>query len=340
MSETGSIRLRRERQLNPVADEVLALVALVRPIISGILYAIKRDIMQEAGGYENVSLQMLSRLYNRGDGDCGICFEWAVHDAIKRNDPKVVGRVADAMRLCRVPGSTTQSILFGAEKSGALNLIDTASDVLTDGSRVLTGIQAQPPFLKRRIKTIAGAFSNPRTRLALPWSISGLWKADLFVGCADSERWVGTTVKNNVDRLEAAQGLRIGIVPTQQGKTDKVRRDETRNMVICPLLYDGDFMQTFYEGWQIVQALMTAKMALPSEAAIPRPASRQVAKILVDRGKYPAVEVVEALESFAQPELLHTDETSVSLEPLTTRTRPQAPGLLVTPVSRVVVHRP
>jgi hypothetical protein len=88
MSGTGTITLRQERQLNPVADEVLALVALVRPIVSGILYAIKRDIMQEAGGYQNVSLQMLSRLYNRGDGDCGICFEWAVHDAIKGTTPE------------------------------------------------------------------------------------------------------------------------------------------------------------------------------------------------------------------------------------------------------------
>jgi hypothetical protein len=238
------------------------------------------------------------------------------------------------MKLCRVPGSSVHSILFGAEKSGALNLIDTATDTLTDDSRVLTGIQAQPPFLKRRIKTIAAAFSNPRTRVALPWSISGLWKADLFVGCTDSARWVGTTVKNNADRLEAARGLRIGIVPAQLGKTDRVRRDDMRNMVVCPLLYDGDFMQIFYEGWQIVQALMTSKLAMPSEAAIPRPASRQVASMLVERAKYPAVAVVEALDSFAQPELLHTDQTSVSLEPLTSGKGPQAANLLVTPVSR------
>jgi hypothetical protein len=45
-------RIHQERQLNPVADEVLALTAVVRPILAGVLYGIKADVAAEIGGYE------------------------------------------------------------------------------------------------------------------------------------------------------------------------------------------------------------------------------------------------------------------------------------------------
>ena len=94
------MRIQQERQLNPVSDEVLALTSVVRPILTGVLYALKNDIVQQLGGYENINLSMLSRVYKEGDGDCGICFEYAVHEAMNRRDPKVVERIHDAIKLC------------------------------------------------------------------------------------------------------------------------------------------------------------------------------------------------------------------------------------------------
>ena len=117
------LQLRIEQQQNSVADEVSALTAVVRPILEGTLFALKGDLVSQVGGHPSVSLAMLARLYRPGDGDCGLCFEWAVHDAMNRRDPLIVERVADAMSLCRVPGSVPASILFGAEKSGALKLV-------------------------------------------------------------------------------------------------------------------------------------------------------------------------------------------------------------------------
>src|SRR5262249_25232648 len=78
------MRIHQERQLNPVADEVLALTAVVRPILKGVLYALKEDVAAQAGGRQNITLALLSRLYRAGDGDCGICFEYAVHVACTR----------------------------------------------------------------------------------------------------------------------------------------------------------------------------------------------------------------------------------------------------------------
>ena len=77
------MRIHQEKQLSPVAGEVLALTAVVRPILRGVLYAVKREVVAEMGGYEGIKLKILPRAYLRGDGDCGICFEYAVHEALR-----------------------------------------------------------------------------------------------------------------------------------------------------------------------------------------------------------------------------------------------------------------
>lgn len=67
------MQVQEQKQQNPVADEVLALTAVVRPILTGTLYALKQEVAAEAGGFEGIKLFMLPRLYKAGDGDCGIC---------------------------------------------------------------------------------------------------------------------------------------------------------------------------------------------------------------------------------------------------------------------------
>lgn len=303
------IEIRSEIQNNPVADEVSALIAVVRPILTGLLYTLKEDIVKEAGDYDTLKLKMLPRLYNAGDGDCGICYEYAVHDAVQRKEPTVIERVDDAVKRCKVPGDALESLLFGVEKKGASQLIATAEDVLTDDSRLLTGKRSQPPKLKGYLNQLAAAFRRPSTRLSLPTSINGLWKADLFLGTTDGDRWVGTTVKINPQQLEPANGLRVGIVPAAQGRGDLIRKDEKKNLIVCPLPYDGAFMQTFYHAWGIVQQFMHAKAQMPKEVYLPTPSHRQVAGELVRRKEHPVLEVIDALLPLAQPQLLTTDES-------------------------------
>ena len=270
--------------------------------------------MAEVGGYDNVKLKMLPRLYRPGDGDCGICFEYAVHDAVRTGNPLVVDRLADAMHTyCKVSGSTPNSILFGAEKTGAIQLIDTAKDLLTDGSTLLYGSKGRPVKLKRHIDSIATAFRKPSARLALPNSISGLWKADLFLGFTDTDYWVGTTVKINPDHLESARGLRIGVVPARYGRSDAIAKDEGRNLVVCPLPHDGSFMEVFYQAWGVVQQLIAADACMPKEVALPRLPERQLAKSLVERRDFPVVEILEALGPLSQPELLETSKQDANI---------------------------
>ena len=219
------MKLLIESQKNPVGSEVLARIAIVRPVLIALLTGIKQEVLDELGGISGMKLFMLPRAYRDGCGDVGFCFEWAIHDAIRRKDPMVMERLLDAAKLCKLPGSNHHSILFGVEKSGKTRIIDTAQEVLTDDSRILTGAQAQPPKLKGYMNRLAAAFHRPETRSSLPSSINGLWKADLFFGSTDADRWLGTTLKINSKHLEGAKGLRVGIVPATQGGSDKIYKD-------------------------------------------------------------------------------------------------------------------
>jgi hypothetical protein len=191
-----------------------------------------------------------------------------------------------------------------------------AGNILTDESRLLYGTRGQPVKLRKHLSGIAGAFRKPKAALALPSSIRGLWKADLFVGFSDEDRWVATTVKINPAALEGAPGLRIGIVPTKQGQKDAVAKDDSKNLIVCPLHHDQDFMQIFYEGWRVVQAFIAADAKVPKEVLLPSPVEREVARILEERREFPIVEVIDAIAVFGQPELLETSDTQVQAQTL------------------------
>ncbi|MEU7086655.1 hypothetical protein [Streptomyces achromogenes] len=306
------MEIRSEQQLNPVADEVSAITAVVRPILLGILYSLKAEVVAEIGERADVKLMMLPRLRRPGDGDTGICFEYAAHDAVSRGEDRVLERVEDALKLCKVPGGGVSSILFGAEKAGSQQLIDTASELLTNDSSLLSGTRGRPVKLKRHLNAAAAAFRKKGAGTGLPQSISGLWRADLFLG-SNSDYWVATTVKINPSGLRGDKGLRIGIVPASQGKSDKIYVDDHRSLVVCPLPYDGSFVETFYMAWEVVMAFLAADAQLPKEAALPRPAARTVARYLADRRDFPVLDVVDALAVLAQPGLLQTQSAAADL---------------------------
>ena len=48
--------IRREKQLSPVTDEVTSIIAVIRPILQGLLYSLKEEVVMQSGGYENIPL--------------------------------------------------------------------------------------------------------------------------------------------------------------------------------------------------------------------------------------------------------------------------------------------
>lgn len=93
-------------QTNSVHSEYEALFSVICPILYGLTNSLKKDIVDQIGGYNKVSLELFTRLYQPGDGDCGICFEYAVHSAIVDGNSDVLERIENEMKnliVCPVP---------------------------------------------------------------------------------------------------------------------------------------------------------------------------------------------------------------------------------------------
>jgi len=322
-----------DRQKNPVADEVSALVAVTGPIITGVLRSISEEVTNTFGERDKLPLKMLGHLRKAGDGDCGIAFEYAVHNAVVSREPVVAGRVADALDKCGVPGGDPASILFAIEKSGAQRLISTEPGLVMDNSPVLIGEGGQPVSLREHLTAIGAAFRLPGALLNPAQSIRGLWKTELFLGSADLDQWVSAGVHMSLAPLAAAKSPQIAIIPSMAGHSDAIRFDEQKNAVICPVPHDGSFIQIFHEGWRIVQALCARDFETPSPADIPSPLHREVARIFSERREFPIMEVVEATRKFAQPGLLTSSTEVVSNVPFGT-TAAAATSTIITPIAR------
>jgi hypothetical protein len=183
------IKVDKYIQNNDVNSEYEALFSVIIPILKGLLFSLNRDVVNKIGGYDKISLALFSRLYKGGDGDCGICFEYAVHDAIINGIPDVLERIDTVLvDYCKIKQGNPTSILFGAEKNGAMQLIDSVSEHLTDNSSLLPGSVGKPIKLKKHIQGVVNAFRKPSEREKLPSSINGLWKADLFVGKTEPDK--------------------------------------------------------------------------------------------------------------------------------------------------------
>lgn len=141
-------------------------------------------------------------------------------------------------------------------------------------------------------------------------------------------------MKINPNQLESARGLRIAIVPSRELRSDKVRLDVAKNLVICPLPFDGSFMEVFYIAWGVVQHFIAADAHVPKAADLPVAQQRAVARYLEERRDFTVLEVVEALKPLSQPELLVSREETKSSEP--TRSEPPLVDTVIAPIALTI----
>lgn len=168
------MKLQKEVQKVHVADAARARIALALPVLKGVLFALQHDRVERLGGYNKITLADRGREYREGSGDCGICFEYAVHDALRAKDPSIYDRLSNVLNdFCGIK-TGAESILFGAEKTGSLSLIETSQDFINDESRILSGKIGQPAKLKKQWNTIKKALRETGARDRLPTSIKGL----------------------------------------------------------------------------------------------------------------------------------------------------------------------
>lgn len=307
------MRILLSEQISEISDPVRSKFAMVVPVIEATLFALNGDRVARLGGLAQWTLADLAREYREGSGDAGICFEYAVHDAIARRDPLIWPFASEVLeRYCGIPQGS-ESLLFGPEKDGRIPVIESVENALTDDSQLYVGYRGRPPKLKRHVRTIVRAFRRPDDRTGLPRSMRGVWKADLFLGNHIVDNWVGTSVKINRASLEGAPGLRIGIYPKTHARDDP-RKDEILNLVLLPLPYDGDFMELFYKSFYLVRAFLDADARVPAEVRLPDAEDRYICRELEARRIFSILAVVEVLREMSQRDLLK-DETVREVRP-------------------------
>lgn len=295
-------KLVLEIQNADVGEAVRARYTMVASILRAMLYSSHGEMVDALGGAGKITLEQLARIYQEGTGDYGICFEYALHDSIRARHESIYPTIEEVLHsFCKIKGDP-ESILFGLEKNGRLNVVLTAKDSLTPDARVLVGKPGKPPYLKHRIGTLERAFRSVRHRDRLPQSISGLWQADLFIGAPSSEQWIGTTLKVNREELKPAPGLRLGVFPSKTKEGPKKAPD--KNLILCPLPYRGDFMVLFSASFQIAKQLMHSKGEMPKPPALVYEDDLAVAEWLSARRRYPVMGILEALHPLMQPGLL------------------------------------
>ena len=297
------MRFLLSEQLNEISDPVRSKFAMVVPVIEATLFALNSERIARLGGLAQWTLADLAREYREGSGDAGICFEYAVHDAIARREPLIWPLASEVLeRYCGIPQGS-ESLLFGPEKDGRIPVIESVENALTDDSQLYVGYRGRPPKLKRHVRTIVRAFRRPDDRTGLPRSMRGVWKADLFLGNHAVDNWVGTSVKIKRAALEGAPGLRIGIYPKTHARDDP-RRDEILNLILLPLPYDGEFMELFYKSFYLVRAFLDADARLPAEVRLPDAEDRYICKELEARRTFAILQVVDVLREMSQHDLL------------------------------------
>src|SRR5205809_997001 len=113
------MRYSLQIQRDAVREAVRARYSMVIPIINGMLESAKRDMVEKLGGYEKITFEEFTRIYVEHPGDYGICFEYAVHQSLKDRDAAIHPLVSSVLEdFCGIRGGA-ESILFGAEKTGA-----------------------------------------------------------------------------------------------------------------------------------------------------------------------------------------------------------------------------
>lgn len=302
----GEIQVNATVQLNPVQDLISGLHAVVASIVKAVWLSLDQQVVRDTGGHENLTLRVMVRLYVEGSGDCGTSFEYAVHDAVRRCSPLIVDPIFDALAQCGLSGDHLDSLMLASEKANVIHLAEKDGHQVTDHTMVL--LQDHSALLLHEhlqdVRKALGGKGAAAARKRLPESANGIWQTDLLLGQCDIDLWVGASVKRQLRDLERAPGVRVGIVPSVDGKPKSSYMDSSLGMYVCALPYDGSFSGIFFRAWHVVKSFLDAKGKLPPPERLSDPIDREIAKSLADMRALPVVEVIARLEKLGQPELV------------------------------------
>jgi hypothetical protein len=153
------MKILRSIQISNVADPVRSKFAMVSPVIDATLHSLAHDRIERLGGIDKVTLHDVAREFRDGSGDAGICFEYAVHEAIATKNELIYPLTSEVLEdFCKIQGGA-DSILFGPEKDGLIPILESVQDALTDESIVYVGNKGRPPQTPQVYSSDSSSFS-------------------------------------------------------------------------------------------------------------------------------------------------------------------------------------
>lgn len=302
----------------PVDEYGRALYAVARSVLRAFIDSMSNEDMTDLNTpLEQVRMRQLAKVARveldhgmRGDG-----FEWAVHEAILGQEPRVIEPLAEALSKVSkyVRKAIPRSLLFGHERARYLGFMDA---VVTAGERAyLLPEGSGRPFLFGPwvSKAARGKAAEPE----LKDRIRHIWKTDLFLSAEDDPRYFAATVKSNFSLLEGGKGLRIGIVPESSHRRNPagIRYSNKHELWVVSLADPNGFMGLFNDGYAAVARAMCTlgKHPMPPFWTKPSAKAQRVQEQLERYPDAPVIEIEGALNHAAQRDLISVSEKLVSV---------------------------
>ena len=276
--------LREVRAVEVVPPQPVALAGFARSILRAYLDGVPDEVARNVrGGRNGMTLFMLGSLYKHDPGQHGDSFEWAVHEAIAAQEWSMREMLQDALRLCGIETSDPTSILFGAERARHLGYLDLIGEQAGDRAHFRVGTPGRPPLLSKFLPIAA---AGRQREGELPPSLASLGKADLLVGCGESQAFVAATVKVNSSALVDGAGLRIGITPEAARLPAGVYQHPRKSLVLVSVPRVRGFVETFFKAEGMVRQVLGRRARTPNDLDLPDADARDLASLMVERREW------------------------------------------------------
>ncbi|MFL8710951.1 hypothetical protein Q3304_09295 [Clostridioides sp. GD02377] len=211
MKAITTVDLNKIIYSNPFDQKLICMIS----ILEAYLNLISKDHLESVGKEKisDITLENLGTIYssvlNKHSGLNGVCWEYAVYNAIYYDDDFIQNLLN--LSINYLSGENTfyrlNAILWGGEKA---NLdLDNINESINDEDLIWTSFGTYK--FKEYIDMIHKSFREKLFRKQLPEEIRDIWKTDLFVKKENSNIWYAVTVKWNKNDVKQYPGLSIGI---------------------------------------------------------------------------------------------------------------------------------
>jgi hypothetical protein len=305
-------------QTEPIDERGRAMYAVARSILRAHLDQLTTEDLEDLDrDRADVTLRQLAKYarLHRDKGARGDGFEWAVHEAIVGQEPKVAGPVLEAMVKASPKSfrstSDPTSLMFGYERAKYLGFTEAIVDAAASDALLL------PEGSGRAFQFgpwVSVAAKGKAAENQLKDRIKSVWKTDLFVGDEQRQRHLAVTIKSNWHQLESGRGLRLGVVPEAHDLKPGVY---SRNGLWLAVLPDPDgFMGLFNDAYEAVaESILTlGKHDRSAYYYKPTPLGQRIQHQLEKYATAKVLDIEDALNDASQVNLINIQHKLVSVD--------------------------